>query len=66
MSFGGYKKKSLNLSGALSAFVVGFVTFFVSFAFGLTLIWFFVSSSIITKIGKKRKRKIEGLFDVIF
>jgi uncharacterized membrane protein len=50
----------------LSAFVVGFVTFFVSFAFGLTLIWFFISSSIITKIGKKRKQKIEGLFVVIF
>jgi len=33
LSYGGYKKKSLDLSGALSAIIVGFVTTLASFRF---------------------------------
>lgn len=60
MSVGGYKRKSLDFSGALTAFIVGFTTFFGSTRCGIVLITFFVTSSAVTKVGKERKRKIEG------
>ena len=55
----GYRKRSLNRSGALFALVVGFVSCAASVTFGLTLIMFFIGSSRVTKIGAKKKRKIE-------
>lgn len=60
MAGGGFLKKSLNLSGAIAAFFVGIVTFHSSVRAGITLIVFFVSSSVITRLGKKRKRQVEG------
>lgn len=59
MSLYGYRKRSLNRSGALLALVVGFVSCAASNTFGLTLIAFFLGSSRVTKIGAKKKRKIE-------
>lgn len=62
MSFGGFKKRSLNLSGAIFAFFIGYLTFLSGVCFGFVLIWFFVSSSVFTKVGKKRKQKLEDEF----
>ena len=45
----GIRKKSLSPAGAKAAFVVGFVSFFSSYRFGLTLIAFYLSSSRLTK-----------------
>mmetsp|Transcript_37969 Transcript_37969/g.72791 ORF Transcript_37969/g.72791 Transcript_37969/m.72791 type:complete len:438 (+) Transcript_37969:122-1435(+) len=59
---GGYKKKSLDISGAVSAFFVGWISCSASFAFGLTLIAFFVSSSVLTRVGPKVKRKTDQEF----
>ena len=59
MSRHGYRKRSLNASGAALALVVGFVSCASSLSFGLTLIIFFLSSSRITKVGAKKKRRIE-------
>ena len=46
----GLKKKSLSKSGAVAAFVVGFLSFFASYRMGLTLILFYQSSSSLTKV----------------
>lgn len=59
MSAYGYRKRSLNPSGAAFALVVGFVSCGASVTFGLTLIAFFIGSSRVTKIGAKKKAKIE-------
>ena len=59
MSLRGYRKGSLDASGARAAFVVGLILCTASVRFGLTLIAFFLSSSKVTKIGAKRKREIE-------
>ncbi|CAB3998820.1 Transmembrane 19 [Paramuricea clavata] len=55
----GYKKKSLNLSGALSSLVVGFVLTFTNFCFFSALLAFFVSGSFVTKLKADVKRNIE-------
>ena len=60
MSFGGWKKRSLSQSGAIMAFLVGIITFYSSTTAGITLITFFVTSSVVTKLGKDKKKKIEG------
>ncbi len=62
MAYKGYKKRSLSLDGAISAFLVGLLTFAASLRFGLILIFFFAASSAITNIGSKKKRKIEHDF----
>ena len=59
MSVRGYRKKSLNASGAALAFVVGLVSCTASVRLGLTLITFFVASSKATRIGAATKRKLE-------
>ena len=59
MSVRGYRKGSLNRSGAALAFVVGLVSCSASVRFGLTLITFFVGSSKVTRVGAARKRKLE-------
>lgn len=59
MSSKGYKKKSLSKDGAISAFFVGFISFFVSLQMGIVLIGFFVSSSILTRLGAKKKAQQE-------
>jgi uncharacterized membrane protein len=52
------RSKSLNLPGALAAFVVGFVTMFSGFQFAAVLLVFFFSSSKLTKYGAKTKRTL--------
>lgn len=59
MSVRGYRRRSLDASGARAAFVVGLVSCTASLRFGLTLIAFFLGSSKVTKIGAARKREIE-------
>eukprot|EP00455_Lapot_gusevi_P045354 TRINITY_DN5787_c0_g1_i4.p1 TRINITY_DN5787_c0_g1~~TRINITY_DN5787_c0_g1_i4.p1 ORF type:complete len:311 (+),score=41.27 TRINITY_DN5787_c0_g1_i4:52-933(+) len=56
------KKKSLNVAGGIAATIVGFISFFAGFKFGITLIIFFYSSSKITKIGSHIKRSLEEEF----
>ncbi|CAM9913702.1 unnamed protein product [Ectocarpus sp. 12 AP-2014] len=58
MSVSGLKKKSLNRSGAMAAFFVGLVSLGLSLRLGLTLILFYKSSSILTKVGFERKAKL--------
>jgi len=62
MGLGGYKKKSLSSDGAMCAVLVGTLTFCASLKFGLILIGFFISSSLLTKFGSKKKKKIEAEF----
>ena len=58
----GYKKKSLNLSGALSSLIVGFLLTFANFCFFSALFAFFVSGSFLTKLKADVKRNIEWDF----
>ena len=60
----GYKKKSLNISGATSAFLVGFISFLISLRFGLLLIIFYYTSSKFTKLNEKRKAELEDNYQV--
>jgi uncharacterized protein (TIGR00297 family) len=60
MAGGGYAKGSLSRSGAIAAFLIGLVTFLASVRCGIALIVFFVSSSVVTRLGKRRKRQLEG------
>ncbi|KAH6914310.1 integral membrane protein DUF92-domain-containing protein [Coprinopsis sp. MPI-PUGE-AT-0042] len=56
----GWKKKSLSQSGALTAFVIGYL--FLAggtYAFGVTLIAFYLVGSKATKYGKKQKAQLE-------
>jgi uncharacterized membrane protein len=62
LSFHGLKKKSLNMSGAIAAFLVGFIAFAVSMRFGSILILFYYSSSKLTKLDEKKKEKLEDDF----
>lgn len=55
----GYKKKSLNFSGALSSLIVGFLLTFTNFCFFSALLAFFTSASFVTKLKADVKRKIE-------
>ncbi|XP_074281024.1 protein PGR [Silene latifolia] len=52
-----YRKKSLNLSGALSGFLVMSIHLAANLRFGALLLVFFFSSSKLTKIGAEKKRK---------
>ncbi|XP_068633477.1 transmembrane protein 19 [Battus philenor] len=58
----GYKKKSLNCSGALFAFLVGFVLTLANLCFFVDLLVFFVTSSKATKLKSNMKKKIEADF----
>lgn len=61
-SFYGYRKKSLSLDGALTAFFVGIVHGLAGFPFFVTLAVFFFSSSFLTKYKSDLKKKIEDGF----
>ncbi|WP_350344308.1 DUF92 domain-containing protein [Proteinivorax tanatarense] len=51
-----YKKESLNLSGAISAIILGTLLFVFGGAFlWMIMIGFFISSSVISKLGKRQK-----------
>lgn len=58
----GYRKKSINLSGALLGFIVGFVCTLSSYCFLGTLLTFFLSSSKATKFKSHLKMKFEKDF----
>ncbi|XP_050205686.1 protein PGR [Mercurialis annua] len=57
-----YKRKSLNLSGALAGFFVMSIHFAVSYRFGGMILAFFLTSSKLTKVGEERKRRIDADF----
>jgi uncharacterized membrane protein len=61
-SYAGYRKRSLNASGGLAAFVVGLLTCLAGYRFAAVLILFFITSSFFTKLNPKKKRKIEADF----
>eukprot|EP00741_Cyanophora_paradoxa_P016424 tig00020912_g15859.t1 len=56
----GYKKRSLDLSGAVGAFIVGLVSFVASVRFGVALLAFFFSASKATRVGAERKKKLDA------
>ena len=58
----GYKKKSLDLSGAVSASLVGVLTIFSGIRFGLTLAFFFFSGSSVTKVQSEVKKQVDEHF----
>ncbi|GLT49364.1 hypothetical protein SLA2020_229310 [Shorea laevis] len=55
-----YRRKSLDLSGALAGFIVMTLHFAVGYRYGAMLLAFFFSSSKLTKIGEERKRQIDA------
>ncbi len=55
----GYKRKSLNLSGSLSAILVGVLLTGSNGCFFLTLLTFFITSSRLTKWKAAEKKKLE-------
>lgn len=59
LSINGYTKKSLDYSGSISAFIIGFLTFLCSYRFGFILILFYYSSSKFTKFKHEYKASIE-------
>ena len=62
ISLYGWKKRSLNLSGAMAAVVVGLVLTAASACFCVSLLTFFFTSSRLTKWRAKDKRKFEEDF----
>ncbi|EOY30903.1 Integral membrane protein-like isoform 1 [Theobroma cacao] len=57
-----YGRKSLDLSGALSGFIVMTIHFAVGYRFGAMLLAFFFTSSKLTKVGEEKKRRVDADF----
>ncbi|KAF8407006.1 hypothetical protein HHK36_006128 [Tetracentron sinense] len=57
-----FKRKSLNLSGAVLAFLVIALHIALGYRFGALLLVFFFTSSKLTKVGEEKKRKIDADF----
>ena len=64
ISYRGLKKKRLSISGALSAWFVGFITGLSGFRFFSCLIIFYFSSSKLTKFGYKIKYKVQDEYEI--
>lgn len=62
LSFHGLHKRSLSKSGAVAAFFVGFMSFAAGIRFGIILIVFYLSGSLLTKMGATRKAKLEEAY----
>uniref|UniRef100_A0A2P2JNE4 Protein PGR n=1 Tax=Rhizophora mucronata TaxID=61149 RepID=A0A2P2JNE4_RHIMU len=62
VSVGAYRRKSLDLSGALAGFIVMTIHFAVNYRFGVILLAFFFTSSKLTKIGEEKKRRVDADF----
>ncbi|XP_023515441.1 protein PGR [Cucurbita pepo subsp. pepo] len=62
ISIGAYRRKSLNLSGALAGFIVMSTHFAISYRYGAVLLVFFSTSSKLTKVGAEKKRVLEADF----
>ncbi|XP_003692221.1 transmembrane protein 19 isoform X1 [Apis florea] len=63
MAFWGWKKKSLNISGAISGLFVGFILTLTSFAHVACLFSFFITSTKATKFRSHEKKKLEAHFE---
>lgn len=59
LALSGYRKGSLNKTGASAAFIVGFFCLSSSLRFGITLLVFYYSSSKLTRFRSSLKKKIE-------
>ncbi|KAL0314587.1 UNVERIFIED_CONTAM: protein PGR [Sesamum angustifolium] len=57
-----YRKKSLDLSGAIAGFAVMTIHIAVNYRFGAVLLIFFFTSSMFTKFGEDKKRKVDADF----
>lgn len=55
-----FRKKSLSLDGAIAAWVTGTIITSAGIEFAACLLWFFVSSTLATRLGKRRKAQLEG------
>ncbi|GAB2210504.1 hypothetical protein Droror1_Dr00015771 [Drosera rotundifolia] len=55
-----YRKKSLNLSGAVAGFVVMVIHLAANVRYGAMLVAFFLTSSALTKRGAERKRELDA------
>lgn len=59
LSIGGWKKRSLSLDGAISAFFIGFIHCLCGYTPTVLLVVFFISASMWTKFKSRRKARIE-------
>mmetsp|Transcript_27474 Transcript_27474/g.89683 ORF Transcript_27474/g.89683 Transcript_27474/m.89683 type:complete len:289 (-) Transcript_27474:125-991(-) len=59
LATGGLKRGSLQRDGAAAAFVVGLLSFSCSIRCGVTLLFFYKSGSMLTRVGADVKRKVE-------
>ncbi|XP_052198474.1 protein PGR [Diospyros lotus] len=57
-----YRRKSLNLSGAILGFLVMSIHIAVNYRFGAMLLVFFFTSSKLTKVGEEKKRRVDADF----
>ncbi|PON73372.1 Transmembrane protein [Parasponia andersonii] len=57
-----YRRKSLDLSGALSGFIVMTIHIAVGCRFGALILVFFFTSSKLTKVGEEKKRRVDADF----
>ncbi|KAM6584473.1 hypothetical protein CsatB_011475 [Cannabis sativa] len=57
-----YRRKSLNLSGALTGFLVMTIHFAVGYRYGALILVFFFTSSKLTKVGEEKKRRVDADF----
>ncbi|XP_010541734.1 PREDICTED: protein PGR [Tarenaya hassleriana] len=62
IAFRSYKRKSLDLSGALAGFIVMTIHFAAGLRYGALLLVFFLSSSKLTKVGEEKKRRVDADF----
>jgi uncharacterized protein (TIGR00297 family) len=60
IAIAGYKTRTLARSGALAGFVAGAITIAAGWSWGFLLLALFVSASILSKIGEKRKTALLG------
>ncbi|CAK9329540.1 unnamed protein product [Citrullus colocynthis] len=57
-----YRRKSLDLSGAIAGFIVMSTHFAISYRYGAVLLVFFFTSSKLTKVGEEKKRVVDADF----
>ncbi|KAE7998791.1 hypothetical protein FH972_003299 [Carpinus fangiana] len=57
-----YRRKSLDLSGAISGFLVMTVHIALGYRYGAMLLVFFFTSSKLTKVGEEKKRRVDADF----
>eukprot|EP00457_Paulinella_chromatophora_P009021 gb/GEZN01009072.1/.p1 GENE.gb/GEZN01009072.1/~~gb/GEZN01009072.1/.p1 ORF type:complete len:312 (+),score=51.49 gb/GEZN01009072.1/:46-981(+) len=59
LAWRGLRKRSLSRSGAIAAWLVGAITLACAWRYGVTLLLFYYSSSLLTKYRSKDKAKLE-------